>query len=75
MSNPFDQLELARDLVRRDECERLFDEVNRLSKVWADLDWQEFCVSPEEKEGRLRGLENTMNMLDERIGWLRDRWG
>lgn len=71
MSNPFDALDVARDLVRRDECERLF------KTILAEQDL--FRTNPTEDteydKGLLRGMELTLNILDEEIGWLRDRWG
>lgn len=72
MSNPFDQLELARDLVRRDECQHLFDKVRKEHKR---IEEQYGLNIPDMEMGYMEGLDFVMNELDERIGWLRDRWG
>jgi hypothetical protein len=64
MTNPFDHLELARDLVRRDEAQRLFDIVSAEHKRQFDTG-----------EDDVGGLAWVLDVLDERIGWLRDRWG
>jgi hypothetical protein len=73
--NPMDQLEVARDLVRKDECEFLFKELNAISKIWENLPDEEFGNYSEAKINRLQGLEAALNILDERIGYLHDRWG
>ena len=73
--NPMDQLEVARDLIRKDECEFIFNKLNAISKAWEQLPDEEFGDHPEAKINRLRGLETIMDLLDERIGHLHDRWG
>ena len=70
MSNPFDQLELARDLVRRDECQWLFDKVRQESKEMDGLP-----ARTDYRDGYAAGLDFAMDLLDGRIGHLRDRWG
>ena len=71
MDNPFDALDVARDLVRRDECEWLFDKIRAEHKEYADTHKDEMLTSD---SGYARGLEFVMDLLDERIGFLRDRW-
>jgi len=71
VDNPFDALDVARDLVRRDECEWLFDKIRAEHKEYADTHKDEMLTSD---SGYARGLEFVMDLLDERIGFLRDRW-
>jgi hypothetical protein len=73
MGNPFDVVEVARDLVRHDECHRLFTVLHDLFKeIEAGDSWED---EPEVRKGVLKGLDIAMNELDERIGELRNRWG
>lgn len=75
MSNPMDLLEVARDLIRKEELERTFKDLHDLHKAWSDLDWHEMGLrNEEERGGMLSGLDEAMNYVDERIGYLRDRW-
>lgn len=68
--NPFDQLEVARDLVRRDECERLFGEI-----VTEEKEREAFLIERTEyTDGYVAGLNFVLDLLDVRIGHLRDRW-
>lgn len=84
MNNPFDQLEIARDLVRRDECQHLFGVVRKVqTQVLSNPEgWHDPLGNGPVEEidaaytrGVIRGMEIMLNELDERIGWLRDRWG
>lgn len=71
MSNPFDVMDTARDLVRRDECERLYERIvqeQNLCKMSQTLD------APYDR-GVIKGLELALNIIDGEIGWLRERWG
>lgn len=71
--NPFDILDVARDLVRRDEADHLFDVVKALSKEVEESEaWDD---EPDVKKGVLRGLNMVMDELDGRIGFFRERWG
>jgi hypothetical protein len=72
VSNPFDVLDVARDLVRRDECEFIFDKIRDEHKEYAETHKDEMLTSD---SGYARGLEFAMDLLDGRIGFLRDRWG
>jgi hypothetical protein len=67
-SNPFDAMEIARDMVKRDECTYLFNEILAEDKqVGVEVD--------EYYKGYKEGLRFAMDLLDGRIGHLRDRWG
>lgn len=69
--NPFDFLELARDMVRQDEAQAIFDAVSDWAKKWQAMEHD-----PEEDGGGyLAGLDWVMDLLDGRIGYHRDRWG
>jgi len=70
MNNPFDDLEIARDLVRRDECDYLFDRVRKESKEMDGLP-----ARTDYRDGYAAGLDFVMDVLDGRIGYLHDRWG
>lgn len=72
MNNLFDALDVARDLVSRDECEFLFDKIRAEHKEYAETHKDEMLTSD---SGYARGLEFAMDLLDGRIGELRDRWG
>lgn len=62
MSNPMDALEVTYDLIRRTECEYLFRELNRRN--------EEHYYGDEVHDG----VQLALNLLDERIGHLRDKW-
>lgn len=81
--NPFDAVEIARDLVRRDEAQHLFnvisDAQSQVLSSFADDGWHDPKGNSEEEDiaytrGVIRGMEVVLNELDERIGFLRDRW-
>lgn len=71
MSNPMDIIEVARDLIRKDEAQHLFDlllaEDVRVNREYG-------LNLPDETVGYLDGLKFAMDELDARIGFLRDRW-
>lgn len=78
--NPFDVIEVACDIVRRDECERSFDVLRSIEKgIDAEDDWSDPSItSPDDAaytRGIKRGLSIAMDELDERITYLRNRWG
>lgn len=68
VANPMDMAEMGRDLLRRDECMLLFDQLNtelkRVEKGAENKYIAAYCD----------GLRFGMDHLDERIGYLRDRW-
>lgn len=67
-ANMFDTFNVVRDIALRDECERLFFEVRDEEKqVGVEVD--------EYHKGYKAGLQFVMDLLDVRIGELRDRWG
>jgi len=72
--NPLDILEIARDLIHKDEAEHLFKELHDISKEWQSEDPEEFGGEAA-KAARIAGLECALNIIDERIEHLRGRWG
>lgn len=71
--NRFDALEMARDLVSRDEAQRLFGIV-RANHKQAEGEHADEFSQMDGKDGYLAALTYVMDELDERIGYLRDRW-
>lgn len=69
MPNPMDQLEVVRDLIRKEECEFLFNSV-RVEEKTIDPD----TLSGGYRDGYYAGLNFVLDLLDVRIGHLRDKW-
>jgi hypothetical protein len=68
MSNPMDIMEVARDLVRKDEAQHLFE-------VLSDgAPGESLPVRTDYRDGYRDGLAFALDRLDERIGFLRDKW-
>jgi len=73
----FDSIAIARDLVARDEAQRVFDIVAREYDRVSDM-LHRLGAGYEDSgylSGYLAALKFVMDDLDERIGYLRDRWG
>jgi hypothetical protein len=74
MMQPFDAITIARDLVSQDEASRLF-EVVHLESNRATGEPPDASQEPGWQDGYLVGLQFVMDVLDVRIGSLRERWG
>ena len=66
----FDALAMAVDLIRQEECERLFKAVYEHKAPDESRP-----VRTDYSDGYRDGLKFAMDILDARIGHLRDRWG
>lgn len=71
-SNPFDLLELARDMVRRDECDAIYDAIRTEAREYLAQRADSGDPSPGVD---MVPLDLLLDLLDGRIGHYRERWG
>lgn len=74
MNNPMDLMEVARDLIRKDECQSLFELLYAEHKRFDKERLEKLAETGEDDYRYADGLEFAMDILDARIGLLRDRW-
>jgi hypothetical protein len=68
--NPIHFMELARNLVRYDECEDLFSDIRKLLDEPPNLEYHN--AQNDYLTGWISAIEEVLNILDGRMSWLRE---